>query len=174
MWELDHKEGWALKNWYFKNVGLQKTFESPLDSKEIKPVNPKGNQLWILIGRADAEAKVPILWPPEVKSWLTGKDRDAAKDCRQEKRATEDEMVGRHQQLSGHGSEQTPGDSEGQRSLVCCSPWGCKESDVTERLNNNLPSTGSVIFCFQELLAISGIVNLATRRRIMVEVCYLI
>ena len=83
-------------------------------------------------------------------------------------------MVGWHHKLNGREFEQTLGDSEGQGSLACCSPWGCKESDVTERLNNNLPSTGSVIFCFQELLAISGIVNLATRRRIMVEVCYLI
>ena len=83
-------------------------------------------------------------------------------------------MVGWHHKLNGREFEQTLGDSEGQGSLAGCSPWGCKESDVTERLNNNLPSTGSVIFCFQELLAISGIVNLATRRRIMVEVWYLI
>ena len=135
MWELDHKEGWALKNWCFLTVRLEKTLESPVDSKEIKSVNPKGNQSWIFIGRTDAEA--PILWPPDEKSQLIGKDRDAGKDWRQEKGETEDEMVGWHHWFNGHEFEQTPGDNEGQGSLVCCSPWGGKESDITKQLNNN-------------------------------------
>ena len=131
MWELDHKEGWALKNRCFRTA-LEKTLESPLDSTEIKPVNPEGNQLWIFIGRTDAEAETPILWPPDAKSWLTGKDPDAGKDWGQEeKRATEDEMVGWHHWLNEHEFEQTPGYSEGQGSQVCCSPWGRKELDKT-------------------------------------------
>ena len=109
---------------------------SPVDCKEIKIVNYKGNQSWIFIGRTDAEAEAPILWLPDVKNWFTGKDPDAGKDWQQEeKRATEDETVGWHHRLNGHEFEQTLGDSEGQGSLVCCSPWGCKESDRTERLN---------------------------------------
>ena len=88
MWELDHKEGWAPKNWCFWSVVLEKTLESPLDCKEIKPVNPKGNQSWIFIGRTDTEAEAPILWPPDAKSWLTGTDPDAGKDWRQEKKGT--------------------------------------------------------------------------------------
>ena len=131
-WELDHKEGWAPKNWCFWTVMLEKTLESPLDCKEIKPVNPKGNQPWIFIGRTEAEAKASILWPPDVKSWLIGKDPDAGKDWRQEEKdATEDEMVGWHHQLNGHEFEQTSGDNEEQGSLACCSPRGLKESDTT-------------------------------------------
>ena len=130
MWELDHKEGWAPKNLYFQTVVLEKTLESPLDSKEIKPVNLKGNQPWIFIGRTDAE--VPMFWPPDVKSRLTGKDPDAGKDwAQEEKGTTKDEMVGRQHWLNGHELEQTPGDSEGQRSLACCSSRGRKESDTT-------------------------------------------
>ena len=128
MRELDHKEGWALENWCFWIAVLEKTLESPC--KEIKPVNPKGNQPGIIIGRTDAEAEVPILWPPDAKSWLTGKDPDARIDWRQEKWATEDKMAGWHHQLNGHEFEQTLGDSEGQGSLACCSPWGHKESDT--------------------------------------------
>ena len=129
MWELDHKEGWALKNWCFQSVVLEKTLQSPLDSKDIKPVNPKGNQPWIFIGRTDAEAL--ILWPPDAKSWLAGKDPDAGTDWRQkEKREAENEMVGWHHQFNGHETEQTLGDSGGQRNLVCCSSWGCKEWDT--------------------------------------------
>ena len=125
MWELDHKEGCAPKNWCFQIMVLEKTLESPLDCKEIKPANPKGNQLWIFIGRTDAEAEAPILWALNLKSWLIGKDPDAEKDWRQEeKRMAEDEMVGRHHQLYGRKSEQTPGDGEEQGRLVCCSPWG--------------------------------------------------
>ena len=130
MWELDHKEAWALKNWCFWTVVLEKTLESPLDSKEIKPVHPKGNQSWIFIGRTDTETL--ILWPPDMKNWLIGKDSDAGKDWRQEeKRTTEDKMFGWHHWLDGHESEQAPrGDSEGQGSLACFSPWGHKELDM--------------------------------------------
>ena len=108
---------------------LEKTLESPLDCKEIKPVHPKGNQSWIFIGRTDAEAEAPTGWPPDAKSQLTGKDLDAGKDWRQkEKRAAEDEMVGGHYQLSRHEFVQAPGDSEEQRNLACCNLSGCKES----------------------------------------------
>ena len=132
MWELDRKEGWALNNWCFQTVVLEKTLESALDCKEIRPVNLKGNQSWILIGRTDAGA--PILWPPDVKSWLIGKDPDAEKDWRQEeKRMTEDEMVGWHHQLNGHEFESTLGDVK-QGRLVCCSPWGCKDLDTIKQL----------------------------------------
>ena len=102
MLELDHKESWVLKNWWFWTVVLEKMFESPLDNKEIKPVNRKGSQSWIFIGRTDAEAETPIHWPPDVKNWLIGKDPDAGKDWRQEKETTEDEMVGWHHRLNGH------------------------------------------------------------------------
>ena len=116
MWELNHKEDWALKNWCFQIVSLEKTLESPFDCKEIKPVNPKGNQPWILIGRTDAEIETPILWPPDAKSWLIGNDPDPGKDWKQkEKGMAENKMVGWHQWVSGHESEQTPGDSEGQK-----------------------------------------------------------
>ena len=132
LWQLDHREGWAPKNWCFQTVVLENTFESSSDSKEIKPVNPKGNQPWIFIGRTDAEAKAPILWPPDVKSWLTGKDPDSGKDWRQEEKGiTEDEMVGWHQLRDRHEFKQTLGDGEGQGSLVCYSPWGHKKLDTT-------------------------------------------
>ena len=138
LWKLDHKEGWVLKNWCFWTVVLEKTFESPLDCKEIKAVNPKGNQSWIFIGRTDAEAETPVLWPPNVKNQLTWKHFNGGKDWRwEEKGKTEDEMVGWHQWLDGHELEQTAGDGEGQGSLACWSPWGRKESDMTEQLNNN-------------------------------------
>ena len=138
MWDLDHKEGWVPKNWCFLTVVLEKTLESPLDCKEIQPVYPKGNQLWISIRRTDAEAEAPILWPSDAKSWLIRKDPDAGKNWRQkEKGMTEDEMVGWHHRLNGHEFEQTPGDGEGQGSLVCCSPWVHKESDTNEWLNND-------------------------------------
>ena len=107
-----------------------------LDCKEIKPINPKGSKSWIFIGRTDAEAETPILWPPNVKYWLIRKDPDAGKDWRQEEKGTtEDEMVGWHHWFNGHEFEQAPGDCDGQGSLVCCSPWGSKESDMTEQLN---------------------------------------
>ena len=135
MWELDHKESWALKNWCFWTVVLvlEKT---PLDCKEIKPVNPKENQSWIFIGRTDAEAETPILRPPDAKNWPTGKDPDAGKDWRQEEKGmTEDEMVGWHHRLNKHEFEQAPWVGDGQGSLACCSPWFSKESDTTEWLN---------------------------------------
>ena len=136
MWELDYKETSVLKNWCFWTVVLEKTLESPLDCKVIQPVNPKGNRSWIFIGRTHAEAETRILWPPDVKYWLTGKDPDPGKDWRrEEKGTTEDEVVGWHHQFNGHEFEQTLGDNEGQGSLACCSPRGDKESDMTERLN---------------------------------------
>ena len=138
MWELDHKEGWALKNWCFWMVVLEKTLESPLDCEEIQPVHSKGNQSWVFIERTDAEAEAPILWPPDVKNWLIGRDPDAGQDWRwEEKEATEDEMVGWHRRLNGHEFEQTPGDSEGREGLACCGTQGLKESDMTEWLNHN-------------------------------------
>ena len=125
MWELDYKESLAPKNWCFWTVVLEKTLESPLDCKEIHPVNPKGNQSWIFFGRSDAEAEAPVLWPSDVNHQLIGKDPDAGKDWRQEEKGTtEDEMVGWHHRLNGYEFEQTPGDAEGQGSLACCSPWG--------------------------------------------------
>ena len=125
---LDYKESWALKNWCFWTLVLEKTLESPLDSKEIKPVNSKGNQSWIFTGRNGAEAETPILWPPDAKKWLIGKDPDARKDWRQEEKGTiEDEMVGWHHWLSGHEFEQALGVGDGQGRLACCSPWGHKE-----------------------------------------------
>ena len=128
-------------HWCFWTVVLEKTLESPLDSK-IKPVNPKENQFWIFTGRSDYEAVAPILWPPDAKNWLTGKDPDAGKDWRQEEKGTtEDEMVGWHHWLNEHEFEQTPGDGEGQGSLVWRSPWGHRESDrmSNERLNRTHP-----------------------------------
>ena len=131
-------ESWTIKkagckNWCFWTVVLEKTLESPLDCKEIKPVNPKGNQPWIFIGRTDAEA--PIVWPPDVKRRLIGKDPDAGKDWAQEKGETEDEMVGWHHWLNRHEFEQTQGDSRGQGSMAC-SVHGVAES-WTQWLNNN-------------------------------------
>ena len=122
----------------FWTMVLEKILESPLKSKEIKPVNPKGNQPWIFIGRTDAEAETPILWLPDERNWLIGKDPDAGKDWGQEEKgAVEDEMVRWHYWLNGHEFKQTPGGSGGQGSLGCCSPWGLKESDSTSQLNNN-------------------------------------
>ena len=135
MLELDYKESWALKNWCFWTVVLEKTLESPLDCKKIQSVHPKGDQSWIFIGRTDAEAETPILWPLDVKNWLLGKHPDAGKDWRQEKGTTEDEMAGWHHQLNGYEFVWTPGVDDGQGGLACCSLWGCKESDTTEQLN---------------------------------------
>ena len=133
MWELNHEEGWVLKNWCFWIVVLKKTLESPLDCTEIKPVSPKGNQPWISIGRTDAE--VPKFWSPDAKSWLVRKDPDAGKDWRQEeKEMIEDEMVGWHHWLNAHEFEQALWDGEGQEGLACCSP---KKLDMTEQLNNS-------------------------------------
>ena len=135
MWQLHHKEWWPMKNWWFWTVVLDKTLESPLDYKEVQQVNAKGNQSWIFIGRSDAEAEAPILWPTDVKKLLIRKDPIIGKDWRQEeKRMMEDEKAGWHHQLDGHELEPARGVGEGHGSLVCCSPWGCKESDMTERL----------------------------------------
>ena len=128
IWELDHEESWALKNWCFWTVVLKKTLESPLDCKEIQPVNPKENQSWIFFRRTDAEAETLIFWPPDAKSWLIWKDPDAGNNRRrEEKGTTEDEMVGWHNLLHGQAS----GAGDGQGSLACCSPRGCKKSDTT-------------------------------------------
>ena len=125
MWELDCEESWVQKNCCFCTVVLEKTLESPLDCKEIKSVNTKGNQSWIFIGRMDAEADTPVLWPPDVKNWITGKDPDAGKDWRQEEKGmTENERVRWRHQLVGHEFEQAPGVGVGQWSQVCCTPWG--------------------------------------------------
>ena len=130
------KESWAPKNWCFWTVVLEKTLESPLDCEEIQPVHPKGDQSWVFFGRTDVEAETPILWPPEAKNWLLGKDPHPGKDRRwEEKEMTEDEMVGWHHRLNGHEFEWTPGVGDGQEGLACCGPWGRKESDTTERLN---------------------------------------
>ena len=124
-WELDYKESWAQRNWCFWTVVLEKTLESPLDCKEIQPVHPKIDQSWVFTGRTDVEAETPILWPPDVKSWFIWKDPDAGKDWGQEeKRMTEDEMVGWHHQLIGHGFGWTPGVGDGQGGLACYGSWG--------------------------------------------------
>ena len=132
--ELDYKESWALKS--SKTVVLEKTFESPLDFKEIQPVHPNGDQPWVFIGRTDVEAETPILWPADVKSWLIGKDPDTGKVWGQEGNGTtEDEMFGWHHWLYGHGFGWTPGVCDGQEGLAWFGTWGCKELDMTERLN---------------------------------------
>ena len=137
MLQLDYKESWALKYWYFWIMVLEKTLESPLDYKEIKPVNPKGDQSWTLFGRTDAEGETPILWPPDAKNQLIGKYPDTGKDWRQEEEEmTEDEMVGWHHWLDGREFEQSSrvvGDGPG--SVTCYSPQGCKESDPPVWLN---------------------------------------
>ena len=136
LWELDCEESWGPKNWCFWTVVLEKTLESPLDCKEIQPVHPEGDQYWVFIGRTDAEAETPVLWPPDVKSWIIWKDPDASKDWKwEEKGMTEDEMVGCHHWLYGHEFGWTPGVGDGQRGLACYSPWGHKELDMTEWLN---------------------------------------
>ena len=138
MWELNHKEGWVPKNWCFQIVVLEKTLESPLDSEDIKLVNPKGNQPLLFIGRTDIENETLIFWPPDAKSWLTGKDPDAGKDWRQEEKGvTEDEMAGWHHWLDGHEFEQAP---EGQGSLGCCSQgvakrWTWLSDWITKQLS---------------------------------------
>ena len=115
---------------------LEETLKSPLDCKEIQPIHPKGNQSWIFIGRIDVEAETPILWLPDVKNWLIGKEPHAGKDWRwEEKGTTEDEIVGWHHWLNGHDFEQALGVGDGQGGLVCYSLWGHKELDMTERLN---------------------------------------
>ena len=131
--ELDRKEGWVPKNWCFQTVVLEKTVESPFGQQgTVKPLNPKGNQYWIFIGRTDTEDEALIILPSGAKNWLPRKDPDAAKDCGQEdKQTTEDETVGWHHWLNGHEFEQALGVSDGSGSLARCSSRGCKESDRT-------------------------------------------
>ena len=132
----DCEESWALKNWCFWTVVLEKTLGSPLDCKEIQPVHPTGDQSWVFTRRTDAEAETPILWPPDAKNWLTGKDPDAGRDCGQEEKGTtEDEMAGWHHWLNRCQFEWTLRVGDRQGGLACCDSWGCKESDTTERLN---------------------------------------
>ena len=141
MWELDPKEGWVPKNLCFQIVVLEKTLEIPLVCRHIKPNNLKGNQPWIFIGKTGDEAEAPKLWSPDSNSWHIGKDPDARKGWRQKlKGAREDKMVRQHYRLNGHESVQTPGDSEGQGNLVCCSPW-----DTTQQLNNNIHFTDCLV-----------------------------
>ena len=136
IWELGYKESWAPKNWCFWTVMLEKTLESPFDCKEVQPVHPKGDQSWVFIGRTDVEAETSILWPPDAKSWLIWKDPDAGKDWGQEEKGmTEDEIVGWHHWLNGHGFGWTEGVGNGQGGLACCGSWGHKELDTTEQLN---------------------------------------
>ena len=125
MWELDYIESWVMKNRCFWTVVLEKTLESPLDCKKIQPVHLKGDQSWVFIGGTDVEAETPILWPPDVKSWLIWKDPDPGKDWGQEEKGTtEDEMVGWHHWHNGHGFGWTLGVGDGQRGLECCGSWG--------------------------------------------------
>ena len=150
MWELNCEEGWAPKNWCFWTGVLEKTLESPLDCKEIQPVHPKGDQSWIFIGRTDVEAETPILWPPDVKSWLIWKDPDAGKDWGQEEKGTtEDEMAGWHHWLDGHEFGWTPEVGDSQGGLVRCNSWGHRESDTTEWLNRTevFLSIHQIFFC---------------------------
>ena len=137
MWELGYKESWVPKNWCFWIAVLEKTLENPLDFKEIQPVHSKGDQSWVFIGSTDVEAEIPILWPPDAKSWLIGKkDSNAGKDGRLEEMGMiEDEMVGWHHWLKGHEVGLTLGVSDWQGGLACYSSWDCKESDTTEQLN---------------------------------------
>ena len=148
-WKL---AGWEPKNWCFWTVVLEKTLESPLDCKEIQPVHSEGDQSWVFLGRNDAKAETPVLWPPHAKSWLIGKDFDAGKDYGQEEKGTtEDEMAGWHHWLAGREFEM--GNGDGQGGLARCDSWGRKESDMTERLN----WTELVCFDFLNfLLSISG------------------
>jgi len=136
MWELDCEESWALKNWCFWTVVLEKSLESPLDCKEIQPVHPKGDQPWVFFGRNHTKAETAVLWPPHAKSWLIGKDSDAGRNWGQEEKGTtEDEMAGWHHWLDGHGFGWTLGVGDGQEGLAFCDSWGCKELDTIEWLN---------------------------------------
>ena len=155
MWELDCEESWAPKNWCFWTVVLEKSLESPLDCKEIQPVHPKGDQLWVFFGRTDAEAETPVLWPPHVKSWFIGKDPDAGRDWGQEEKGmTEDKMAGWHHWLyDGREFGWTLGDGDGQGGLACCNSWVAKSrtrlNDWTELNWNCRPLSSSAHGIFQ-------------------------
>ena len=171
MLELDYKESWAQKNWYFWTVVLERTLESPLDCKEIQPVHPKRDQSWVFIERTDVEAETPILWQPDAESWLIRKDPDAGRDWGQEEKGTtEDEMVGWHDGLSGHGFGWTLGAGDGQGGLVCCSSWGYKQLDMTELSNRTdliyltiwwCPGVESSFVLFEECLCYDQCILLA-------------
>ena len=149
MWELDCEEGWALKNWCFWTVVLEKTPESPMDCKEIQPIHSEGDQPWDFFGRNDAKAETPIVCPLDAKSWLIWEDPDAGRDWGQEEKGTtEDKMVGWHHRLNGHGFGWTPVVGDRQGGLACCGSWGHKESDTTERLNwTELNTAGTLDYC---------------------------
>ena len=148
MWELDYKQSWAPKNWCFWTMVLEKT-KSPLDCRVIQTVHPKGDQSWVFIDRIDFEAETPILWPPDVKSWLIWKYPDAGKDWGQEEKGTtEDEMVVWHHPFDRHEFEQAPGVGDWQGGLSCCSPWGHKELDTTEQLNWTVTNKNKLVNIF--------------------------
>ena len=135
-----------MKNWCFWTVVLEKTLGSPLDCKEIQPVHSEGDQSWVFIGRTDAKAETPVLWPPHAKSWLIGKDSDAGRNWGQEEKGMiEDEMTGWHHRLDGREFEWTPRVGDGQGGLACCNLWCPKESDMTEWLNWLTESLSSLI-----------------------------
>ena len=157
--ELDYKESWALRKWCFWTVVLGKILEGPLDCKESKLVNHKGNKSWIFIGMTDTEGEVSTLWPPDSKNWLIWKDPDAGKDWEQEEKGmSEDEMVGWHHRLNGYEFEQALGDGDGQGGLACCCSWGHRELDTSERLN----WTGNYFFL---LLIFSESVSVSFQRK---------
>ena len=154
---LTTRKSGCQRNWCFWTLWCWKRFLSPLNCKEIKLVNPKGNQFWIFFERTDTEAEAPILWPPDANSWLIWQDPYAGKDWRwEEKGMTEDEMAGWHHRLNGHEPEWTPGVGDGQGGLACCRPWGHKESDTTERLNwSELIALSSITFSLISLSSLS-------------------
>ena len=147
-------ESWPIKRAEHRRIDAfelwcwRRLLRVPLYCKEIQPVHPKGNQSWIFIGRTYAKAESPIRWPPDVKNWLIGKDPDAGQDWRQEKGTTEDEMVGWHHWLNAHEFEWTLGVGDGQGGLVCCSPWGCKELDMTELNWASMQNFSILVFLF--------------------------
>ena len=164
MWKLDCEESWALKNWCFWTVVLEKTLESPLDCKEIQPVHSEGDQPWVFFGRNNAKAEIPVLWPPHAKSWLFGKDCDAGRVWGQEEKGTtEDEMAGWHHWLDGHEFGWTPGVGDGQGGLACYNSWGHKESDTTEQLNWT-ELNHYIYYCGQDSLRRNRVIIIVNKR----------
>ena len=153
MWELDYKESWALKNWCFWTLVLEKTLERPLNCKEIQPVNSKGNQSWIFSGRTDAEAETPILWPPDAKNWLFGKDSDAGRDLGQEEKGTREDWDGWMASPTRWTWVWVNSGSSGQGGLACCDSWGRKELDTTEWLN------WTELMCLDAMISIFWMLN---------------